>query len=99
MTRYLDVKTLRDDGYLQEVNRAFFHPLGLALEVVVDQNCPAILRIQDFRDDPEGVRYEGLDLRPKANRLMEIHKFRRLLREKALGYWQQPISSEVEVRK
>lgn len=31
--RYIPVLELRDGGYLQEVNRRFFHPLGLALEI------------------------------------------------------------------
>lgn len=30
--KYLDMDEFRDGGYLQEVNRRFFHPLGLALE-------------------------------------------------------------------
>lgn len=31
----MPVNEFRDDGYLQEVNRRFLHPLGLALEVTV----------------------------------------------------------------
>ena len=34
---FMDIREFRDKGYLQEVNRQFFHPLGLALCVV----CPA----------------------------------------------------------
>ena len=32
----IDIAEFRRLGFLQEVNRQFFHPLGLALEVVVD---------------------------------------------------------------
>lgn len=32
----IDIAEFRELGYLQEVNRLFFHPLGLALEVVVE---------------------------------------------------------------
>lgn len=32
----IDIKEFRDLGYLQEVNRQFFHPLGLALEIVIE---------------------------------------------------------------
>lgn len=32
----IDIKEWRAQGYLQEVNRLFFHPLGLALEVVTE---------------------------------------------------------------
>lgn len=35
----IDIKEFREKGYLQELNRQFLHPLGLALEVVID-NCP-----------------------------------------------------------
>lgn len=29
----MNIKEFREEGYLQEVNRQFFHPLGLALEL------------------------------------------------------------------
>jgi hypothetical protein len=32
----IDIKEFRAKGFLQEVNRKFFHPLGLALEVKID---------------------------------------------------------------
>lgn len=47
---------LVEGGYLQEANRRFFHPLGLALRVSTDQaGTPATLDVVDYRDDPEGV--------------------------------------------
>lgn len=33
MVQYMDLKEFQADGYLQEVNRRFLHPLGLALEM------------------------------------------------------------------
>ena len=33
---YMDIKEFREKGYLQEANRRFFHPLGLAL--YIEQN-------------------------------------------------------------
>lgn len=33
--KYMDIAAFRGQGYLQEVNRRFLHPLGLALEVTV----------------------------------------------------------------
>lgn len=36
--KYIDIKEFREQGYLQELNRRFLHPLGLALEVKVE-NC------------------------------------------------------------
>jgi len=36
----IDIAEFREQGYLQEANRLFFHPLGLALEVVSeDSDC------------------------------------------------------------
>lgn len=32
----IDIKEFRKEGFLLEANRQFFHPLGLALEILVD---------------------------------------------------------------
>jgi hypothetical protein len=57
--KFLSVKEFRELGFLQEVNRQFFHPVGLALEVVIDDNGSERLgRIWDYRDDPEGVWFD-----------------------------------------
>ncbi len=49
-------------GYLQELNRQFFHPLGLALGIVVVPNEPdpraARLRVTRT-DDPDGYEFGG----------------------------------------
>ena len=34
--KYIDIKEFVSNGFLQEANRQFFHPLGLALEVRVN---------------------------------------------------------------
>ena len=90
--KLLDAGTFRDDGYLQEANRGFFHPLGLALGMSAagQLDMPALLEVWDYREDPEGIRFVDGDLAPKAARLAEISAARRPAREKALGYWQQP---------
>lgn len=55
----IDIKEFRDKGYLQELNRTFLHPLGMALEVVVDEDGNESLGgIWDYRDDPEGIQYD-----------------------------------------
>lgn len=47
---------LVDGGYLQEANRRFFHPLGLALRVSSDAaGTLSALDVVDYRDDAEGV--------------------------------------------
>ena len=59
-TEYVPVNELVDQGYLQEVNRRFFHPLGLALTVMLDDDNPEeskILGIRDYRSDPVGVSF------------------------------------------
>ncbi len=59
----MDIAEFQEMGLLQEVNRQFFHPLGLALEVVVEPNHGTVCLsgIWDYRDDPEGVLYGELD--------------------------------------
>lgn len=89
----MDIAEFREFGYLQELNRGFLHPLGLALEVIVeDDGTERFGGVWDYRDDPEGVRYEGMDLADKAQRVAEERERRRPDREAALGYWQQPPS-------
>lgn len=58
---YMDLGTFRNEGFLQEANRQFFHPLGLALEVreiVGEKNNPQfIVGVWDYRDDPIGILF------------------------------------------
>ena len=54
----MSVKEFREKGFLQEANRLFFHPLGLALEVKnVDTPEECLGGIWDYRDDPEGMLF------------------------------------------
>jgi hypothetical protein len=57
---YLDIKEFREKGYLQELNRRFLHPLGLALEVVRDEDTgeETLGGIWDCRDEDEGIYYD-----------------------------------------
>lgn len=59
----IDIKEFRIRGLLQEVNRKFFHPLGLALEVMVDEETgkESLGGIWDYRDDPEGIFF-GIEM-------------------------------------
>lgn len=50
---YVSPQELRDSGVLLEINRQLLHPLGLAMEV--DYPAGDRIRVQDHRDDPEGV--------------------------------------------
>lgn len=57
--KYIDIKEFREQGYLQELNRQFLHPLGLALEVVIDDDGTERLGgIWDYREEDEGIYYD-----------------------------------------
>ena len=58
----IGIKEFKEEGYLQEANRRFFHPLGLALEVIIDKDGGVVLGgIWDSRDDPEGILFDDFD--------------------------------------
>lgn len=87
----MDAGTFRHLGYLQEVNRRFLHPLGLALEVVLEEDGSVRFGdVWDYRDDPEGIVFEDLDLAEHARRVEAEIRERRPARERAVGYWIQP---------
>lgn len=56
----IDIKEFRAKGFLQEVNRTFFHPLGLALEVIINDETgeETLGGVWDYRDDQEGMFFE-----------------------------------------
>jgi len=85
-------KEFREKGFLQELNRRFLHPLGMALEITVDDDGSEQLgRIWDYRDDPEGMIFGDKMLDSKKS-----DHVARLLAEKAdvrlrkFGYIVQP---------
>ena len=54
----IDIKEFTQKGYLQEVNRRFLHPLGLALEVVInDDGSYELGDIWDYRHAPQGITF------------------------------------------
>ena len=97
----LDIKEFREGGYLQELNRQFLHPLGLAMEVSIDDKGVETLGgIWDYRNDPEGMLYgkcpdkEAFKLRiVRFKKIQSECKASRLSRGKSVGYYIQPISS------
>lgn len=97
--KYITVKELRDFGYLQEVNRRFFHPLGLALAVDIteDESEDFILGVLDARDDPEGFIFDPDSVETDAERMRKYRNVedqwqqRCAIRLKGLGYAVQPI--------
>ena len=58
----MNIKEFREKGFLQESNRLFFHPLGLALEINIDDNKNYTLSgIWDYRHDPEGILFKNIN--------------------------------------
>ncbi len=57
--KYLSATEAVNEGIVQEINRQFLHPLGLALEVTLgDPEREYFYRIWDYRTDPEGVTFD-----------------------------------------
>lgn len=87
--KHLAIQEFRARGYLQELNRRFLHPLGLALEVVrEDDGTERLGGVWDARADPEGIAFDDYDSSKAAAVDAEIAA-RRPARVAALGYWVQ----------
>lgn len=94
-TKTIPLTELRDTGYLQEANRQFFHPLGLALTVDLDTDT---LYVQDWRDiDNEGgffAEHELVDAEQKAANIANEIQLRAPQRIAYCGRIIQPISKQ-----
>jgi hypothetical protein len=93
----IPIKEFREKGYLQELNRQFLHPLGLALEVIVDEETgkEKLGGIWDYRNDPEGILYNDkiLNNEDNFNRAKKIQEeFRKKIqyRKEKYGFHIQP---------
>lgn len=106
MNKRLSLKEFRDFGYLLEVNRNFFHPLGLALAVYYseddkdnmqgidpDVSEPIGLFIYDYREAPEGVIFGDFSEGDKAKvvRVEKLQNIRNEARLREYGYVIQPV--------
>lgn len=102
--KLLTEKEFIENGWLQEANRIFFHPRGLALSVVVleDENQnPKIsdktnltINILDARDDLEGYVFEkekvnSNDFLNKLEKVAFEYKKHKKARKKLIGSWIQ----------
>jgi hypothetical protein len=96
--KYMDIAEFRRLGFLQEINRLFLHPLGLALEVRISENGEEELRgIWDYRDDPEGMIYADDDMleeetKQKAETFKRFREKKHIERLENLGYIIQEIN-------
>ncbi len=94
----IPIKEFREFGFLQEVNRQFLHPLGLALEVIIDEKTgeERLGGVWDYRDDLEGMIYGDVIINSKeadgkAIRVEGLRKAKAVDRLRILGYRIQPI--------
>lgn len=94
----IDLREFLRHGYLQEANRQFFHPLGLALEIFVSDDGGAALLagVWDYRDVPEGLAFDDAVLaseegQAKARRVLEEQAKRAATRLMTLGWVVQPV--------
>ena len=101
--KHIDIKEFRERGYLQEANRRFFHPLGLALEVTQEEDGSEHLSgVWDYRKDPEGMEFGGpdgygLDAR-KALNVEEDRLAHEAARKRLWGQVIQPLDNAMDKR-
>lgn len=96
----MSIKEFREKGYLQELNRCFLHPLGLAMEVKVDEDGTETFGcIWDERDDPGGIIFdiENSDVDrqiafDKKKAFIEHERYRRdPVRRRVVGFVLEPV--------
>jgi hypothetical protein len=95
----MDIAEFQADGYLQEANRLFFHPLGLALEIVrEDDGSSRLGGVWDYREDPEGMFFgvdeiDNVEGRRKASMVNAQRERLRAERTRVMGSIVQPIGA------
>lgn len=70
----IDLKEFHELGFLQEINRRFLHPIGLAMSLTItkDDDTGEVTSVEfdkiwDYRDDPEGVFFNEIDEQKKEH--------------------------------
>lgn len=97
----IKLKEFVDIGYLQEVNRQFFHPLGLSLEIKKTGNTFELDGLWDFREVKGGIKFgpqilETKDFIEKSNNIKNLQKNARAIRKELYGEIVQKVSAEYE---
>lgn len=95
----LSAEEFRRLGLLQEVNRQFFHPLGLAMAVTLDSITGEMTLgpILDYRDGSGGVVFEDLsdaDSLMKFESVQDMQDKFRAARIRRFGAIVQPIGGK-----
>jgi len=79
----MDVEVFRKMGYLQELNRLFLHPLGLALSIIVEEDGKEHFgEIWDYREAEEGIYYDLKNSKDK--RIKEFKKKQKFIEKELL---------------
>lgn len=88
----MSVQEFREQGYLQELNRRFLHPLGLSLDVVVDPTgTESFGPVWDGRENPEGMMFDpGTINFDHARRIHEEGEAKYDVRYARYGWYTQP---------
>lgn len=90
----LTPKQFRELGLLQEINRQFLHPRGMALEVIVCEQpeLQVFGAVWDSREDPEGFVYAGeiLPTEDKAEHAKKLQDDHAEVRQERFGWVVQP---------
>lgn len=101
--KHIDITEFRESGFLQEANRLFFHPLGLALEIMQEEDGSEHLSgIWDYREDPEGITFGGPEdygLDAGKAQAVELERCRHApARKKLFGQIEQPLFEDLDKR-
>ena len=90
----MDLKEFIEKGYLQEANRRFFHPLGLALAVnKKEDGSYEFDSVWDSRDDPEGFVFGDFTDEDfeKAEQVFREWDEKAKERQRVFGFTVQPL--------
>lgn len=95
----ISIKEFKEVGYLQELNRKFLHPLGMALEVLADDNDEYTLSgVRDYREEPDGMLFMDLSTPEhikRANRVEDEMVKKMNYRAQKFGYRIQPLGDKL----
>lgn len=100
----IDIKEFREIGFLQELNRQFLHPLGMALEIILDEETKEekLGGVWDYRDDKEGMMFNETlnttDTLKKAENVNKLMQEKAKYRTKNLGFIIQPLPKKEDLR-
>jgi len=85
----ISTEEFEKEGYLQEVNRTFLHPLGLNL---IPITAEPFFAVEDYRDDPEGCMFPEGSIDPeKRKNINRLKEEKRDARFEAVGGFLQTV--------